>query len=232
MLSRWLAVVRSLAFYAIFYGGSVILVLLVALAKPFGEGALQRACWRWSAYHRVCARFILGIKVRIVGELPTTGALVAIRHESFFEAIDLPRLLGLPAVFAKIELMRIPFWGRLAESYGLIGVEREQGATALRKMVKEARRYKEQDRLLAIFPEGTRTPHGVEGAILPGFAGIYKLLDLPVVPISVDSGPLYHKRWKRSGTITYRVGEVIPTGLPRAEVEQRVCAAINMLGRS
>jgi 1-acyl-sn-glycerol-3-phosphate acyltransferase len=33
----------------------------------------------------------------------------------------------------------------------------------------------------------------------------------------------------RSGTITYKVGEEIPAGLPREEIEARVHAAINVL---
>ena len=59
--------------------------------------------------------------------------------------------------------------------------------------------------------------------------GMY--LRIPVVPIAVDSGTLSPRKagiWK-SGTITYKVGEELPTGLPRAEIEARVHAAINAL---
>ena len=80
-----------------------------------------------------------------------------------------------------------------------------------------------------IFPEGTRVPHGSKAKLQAGFAGLYKLIGLPVVPVAVNSGPLYHRFWKRSGTITYRIGEKIPPGLPRAEIEARVAAAINAL---
>ena len=52
---------------------------------------------------------------------------------------------------------------------------------------------------------------------------------LPVVPIAVDSGATYHHVIKRPGHITYKVGETIPAGLPRPEVEARVHAAINAL---
>jgi 1-acyl-sn-glycerol-3-phosphate acyltransferase len=50
-----------------------------------------------------------------------------------------------------------------------------------------------------------------------------------VVPVAVDSGPLYHRRWKQRGTITIHFGEAIPPGLPRAEVEARVRDGINCL---
>lgn len=223
------AVVRSLAFYAVFYAGTVLYILLALLARAFGVEPMRRMADAWSGYHRFCARHFLGIRVRVVGELPVSGALVALRHESFFEALDLPTLLGRPAIFAKVELMRIPVWGWLGADYGLVAVERDKGAGALRKMIAAARAFDAEGRLLAIFPEGTRVPHDRAGTIQSGFSGLYKLLGQPVVPIAVNSGPLYHRWWKRAGTMTYLVGETIPPGLPRAEVEARVAAAINAL---
>jgi 1-acyl-sn-glycerol-3-phosphate acyltransferase len=223
--------VRSAAFYAAFYSGSVLYVLTAMLASLLGPGPLQVVCDGWSRYHRACARVLLGIRVRIEGELPSQGVLIALRHESFFEAIDLPALLHRPAVFAKAELLRIPLWGRLAAAYGLVGVERDRGAKALRAMIAGARHYQREGRVLAIFPEGTRTPHGIEGPIQSGFSGLYKLLGCPVVPVAVDSGPLYHRWIKRPGTVTYRVGETIPPGLPREDIEARVAQAITALNR-
>ncbi len=222
---------RSVMFYAAFYTGSVFCVLAAAFASLFGEEPLQAACDAWSRYHRVCARYLLGIRIRIEGELPTHHAMIALRHESFFEAIDMPALLHRPAVFAKVELLSIPLWGRLAAAYGVVGVERDQGARALRAMISAARHFLSEGRVLAIFPEGTRVPHGADGPIQSGFSGLYKLLKCPVVPVAVDSGPLYHRWIKRSGTVTYRVGETIPPGLPRAEVEARVVKAIQALNQ-
>ena len=72
-------------------------------------------------------------------------------------------------------------------------------------------------------------PHGTQPPLQAGFAGLYKMLGLPVIPVAVDSGPLYQRRWKRAGTIRYRYGTEIPPGLPREEIEARVYAAINAL---
>lgn len=224
-----LHIVRSALFYAAFYLVSVPFVLVALAALPFAGETLLRICEAWSHYHRGCARLLLGIDLRIEGEVPTGGVLVALRHESFFEAIDLPALLNRPAVFAKAELLRIPLWGRIGAAYGLIEVERDQGARTLRRMLAAAREHHRQGRLLAIFPEGTRTPHGAIAPIQSGFSGLYKLLGLPVVPVALDSGPLYHRWIKRPGTITYRIGEIIPAGLPRAEIEARLTEAINAL---
>lgn len=220
---------RNAAFYVAFYGGTLLYVLAALAALIIGRDALIGVATNWSTYHRLCVTRLLGIRVVVEGRLPDQNAMVALKHESFFEAIDLPNLLGRPAIIAKAELLRIPLWGRVGRAYGLVGVERDQGAKALRAMLAEAKRLADEGRPLAIFPEGTRVPHGRVVPLQSGFAGLYKLLGLPVVPIAVDSGPLYHRRWKRPGTITFRVGETIPGGLSRDEIESRVQEAINRL---
>lgn len=224
-----MSVIRSLVFYFVFYLGTVPLVitsLMVLLVSTKGFRAVAHA---WAEFHRFCLRHILGIVVREEGIRPDYPVLYAIKHESFMEAIELPHYLDLPVVFAKEELFRIPGWGRVATAYGVVSVAREAGAKALRSMVTAARGYANTGRPLAIFPEGTRVPHGTRPPLQAGFAGLYKLIGLPVVPVAVDSGPLYHRRWKKRGTITLRFGEIIPSGLPREEVEERVHRAINEL---
>lgn len=220
---------RSLAFYVLFYGGSAVLVAASVVAVAAQRRWLRSIVARWGHWHLWCVRHLLGIEVVREGKLPQGPVLIAIKHESFFEAIDTPRLFAYPAVFAKQELFRIPGWGYSAIVYGLVPVERDQGARALRLMITSAKERVAAGRPLVIFPEGTRVPHGAQPPLQAGFAGLYKLLGLPVVPIAVDSGRLYHHMLKRPGRITYKVGESIPAGLPRAEIEARVHAAINVL---
>lgn len=90
-----------------------------------------------------------------------------------------------------------------------------------------------QTRLNLIFPEGTRVAPGEQPPLQPGFAGLYKALDLPVVPVALDSGRLWPRNsfLKRPGIITIRLGDPVPAGLPRAEIEARVHAAMNVLDR-
>jgi 1-acyl-sn-glycerol-3-phosphate acyltransferase len=167
--------------------------------------------------------------VRETGSRPSGPALYAYKHESFFEAIDLPVSFDYPVPFGKEELHRIPGWARAFRAYGAVTVSRNQGAKALRAMLAEARGFVDSGRPLVIFPEGTRVPHGARPPLQSGFAGLYKLLGLQVVPVAVNSGPLYHRWWKHPGTITLHFGEPIEPGLPREEIEARVHAAINML---
>ena len=222
-------VLRSLLFYAVFYAGTVYYVSLSVLMAWFSPRHLRQFPDAWSRFHRTCMRRLLGITVRETGARPEGTALYAIKHESFFEAIDLPNTLDHPVPFGKEELFKIPGWGHAAKTYGAVTVMRDQGAKGLRAMLAEARTYIDSGRPLVIFPEGTRIPHGERPPLQSGFAGLYKMLGLPVVPVAVDSGPLYHRWWKRPGTITLQFFEPIEPGLPRAEIEARVHAAINAL---
>ena len=222
-------VVRSVLFYVAFYGGSVFFVLASVLVSLIAPHRLRPVPDAWSRFHRRCVTGLLGVRVREIGAKPTGPVLYAIKHESFFEAIELPNVLDHPVPFAKQELFSIPGWGRAAKAYGAVAVSRSEGAKALRSMVSEARAYAASGRPLAIFPEGTRVPHGERPPLRSGFAGLYKLLGLPVVPVAVDSGPLYQPLWKRMGTITLLFGEPIEPGLPREEIEARVHAAINVI---
>ncbi len=227
-------VLRSIAFALVFYGLSLFWVLWAIVIAPFGERAVIYAATRWSRFHRGCARILLGQKVEVVGTLPSQPMLCIFKHESMFEAIDLLCLFDAPIVAAKKELTDMPLWGKAARLYGLIPVERTAGPSAMRAMRKAALAGLAKGRSICLFPEGTRVPHGETPELRAGFAGLYMLLKVPVVPIAVNSGVVAPRRsWlKRPGTITYLVGETIPPGLPREEAEARVHHAINALNRS
>jgi len=224
-----IGVLRTVLYSIAFYLGSLVIVGTALIAVPLGKRAVIAIGTAWSRYHRACARWLLGIRVEVRGEIPAGQSFFAMKHESFFEALDMPALFDGPVPFPKAELMDIPLWGRAAALYGVVPVARDQGAGALRAMVMAARGFVAQGRPLVIFPEGTRVPHGTRPDLKSGVSGLYKLLGLPVVPVAVDSGPLYHRRWKRSGTVTVVFGEPIPPGLPRAEFEARLLAGINVL---
>jgi 1-acyl-sn-glycerol-3-phosphate acyltransferase len=224
---NWL---RTLLFRIAFYGGSVPIVGTVPISGLFGRQAMIRHARFWSRYQRWAARIFLGVQVRVEGTRPAYPVLYAAKHQSFFEAIDFADALDGPAIILKRELTRIPLWGWATGVYGAIAVDREASAAMLRRMLKEGGELTREGRSILLFPEGTRVPPGEQPPLKSGFAGLYKTLKLPVVPVAVDSGRLWPKRGaKRPGVITYRFGEPIPPGLPRDEAERRVHAAINAL---
>jgi 1-acyl-sn-glycerol-3-phosphate acyltransferase len=135
-----------------------------------------------------------------------------------------------PVVVLKRELSDLPLFGWVTRRYGVIPVDREAGAKALRDMLAGAKAAAATGRPVIIYPEGTRVPPGTSPPLRAGFAGIYRALGLPVVPVAHDSGRLFGRGLdKRGGTVTFRVGETIPPGLKRDEIEARVHSAINAL---
>jgi 1-acyl-sn-glycerol-3-phosphate acyltransferase len=226
-----LAPIRSALYIVIFFGGSLFHAVTAFVGSLISEPLMRWAVRGWSRYQYFCTRWILGIEVCVDGALLDRPVLYAIKHESMFETIDMPRQFARPSVVAKKQLFDIPFWGKAALAYGMIPVDRDGGAGALRQMLTLSRALIADGRPIIIFPEGTRVVRGEHPALQSGFAGLYKMLGLPVVPVAVDSGKVMPRQsWvKHAGTITYKVGEEIPAGLPRAEVEARVHTAINAL---
>jgi len=230
-LGTSLAFIRSALFALSFYPLTLPLVLLAILVTPLGWRAVAAVATIWSRLHRFLTRWMLGQKVVIEGTMPDEPRLIICKHESMFETIDALCLLDRPVVAAKRELIDIPLWGRVARAYGLMIVERTGGASTMRSIRAAARAAFAAGRPVLLYPEGTRVPHGERPALRSGFAGLYVLLDCPVVPIAVDSGRLSPRNsfLKRPGVITYRIGAPVPPRLPRVEAERRVHAAINAL---
>jgi len=222
--------VRALLFALIFYPGTLLFVLLGIVAGAIGTAPMLRVVYGWAHFHHWLAHDLFGIRTEIEGAIPPGPYLIAVKHQSMFETIEMLLFARVPIIVLKRELADLPLFGRLTRRYGVIPVDREAGAKALRQMLAEAKAAKATGRPVIIYPEGTRVAPGTTPPLRAGFAGLYRALGLPVVPVALDSGRLFPRGLlKRSGTIHFKVGEVIPAGLKREEVEARVHAAINAL---
>ena len=225
-----MAALRTLLFNILFVLETAYYVLSVIIVSPFGDRPVQRQVHAWSAAHYWLVRHILGIRFEWDGEIPPGPFLIAVKHQAMVEAVDTLRFAGTPVVVMKRELTVIPLFGWVTLRYGVIPVDRNAGASALRNMMVAAKAAVAGGRPVIIFPEGTRVPPGEAPPLQPGFAGLYRALGLPVVPIAQDSGTIWPRKGpKRSGTIHFKVGETIPPGLKRDDIEARVHAAINAL---
>jgi 1-acyl-sn-glycerol-3-phosphate acyltransferase len=225
-----MAFARSLLFAAIFYPATVLWVLGGVVATVFGRRPTLAVVLSWVELHHCLVEHVLGIEVRLEGAIPHGAYLIAVKHQSMFETLEMVRLTNLPVIVMKKELADIPLFGFMTRRYGVIPVERSAGAKALRAMVVEGREAVASGRPVIIFPEGTRVRPGERPPLRPGFAGLYRALGLPVVPIAVDSGRLWGRGFlKRRGVVTFMVGTTIPAGLEREDVQDRVHAGINAL---
>jgi 1-acyl-sn-glycerol-3-phosphate acyltransferase len=225
-----MALVRSLLFAAIFYPATVLCVLVGVLATLLGRRPTLAVVLGWVRFHHGLTAKLLGIRSTVLGAIPPGPHLIAVKHQSMYETLEMVRLTNLPVVVMKKELADIPLFGFMTRRYGVIPVERSAGAKALRTLVAEGQAAAATGRPVIIFPEGTRVRPGERPPLRPGFAGLYRALGLPVVPVAVDSGRLWGRGLvHHGGTVTFKVGETLPPGLKRDDIERRVHAAINAL---
>jgi 1-acyl-sn-glycerol-3-phosphate acyltransferase len=214
--------------------GTIGLPVLLAprkLAMRFGRF--------WAQGVLFLLRVIVGLDHQICGfdRIPPGGCIIAMKHQSAWDALILPVLLGDPAAVVKRELLLLPFYGWYAVRAGSIAIDRKAGAGALRGMVAAARRAAAEGRPIVIFPQGTRVAPGAWLPYQPGAAALYQALKLPLVPAAVNSGRFWGRRSfvKRPGRIVLEFLEPIPPGWPRrrlmAELEQRIETATVALER-
>jgi len=221
---------RAVLFAILFYGATFLWVLASLIASLISHKAVLVVVRSWTGMHRALAEHILGIRTVMVGEIPRGAYLIAVKHQAIYETLEIVRLSDSPVLVMKRELADIPLFGKVTRLYGVIPVERTAGAKALRTMLSGGKAAIASGRPVVIYPEGTRVPVGTAPPLRPGFAGLYRALGLPVVPVALDSGHFWGKGLaRRAGSVTFKVGEVIPAGLGREEVESRVYAAINAL---
>ena len=221
--------IRGLVYALIFYPATLLYVLACMVASLFGTKPMRSVVHAWAGLHHNLAR-LLGTQLVVQGSIPAEASLIAVKHQSMFETLEIVRLANTPVIVLKRELSTIPGFGWATRRYGVIPVDRKAGAKALRDRVARGREAAESGRPVIIYPEGTRVRPGQTPPLQAGFAGLYRALGLPVVPVAVDSGRLWGPNLpKGSGTVHFRIGEPIPPGLKREEIEQRVHAAINAL---
>jgi 1-acyl-sn-glycerol-3-phosphate acyltransferase len=230
---------RSLAFNFAFLAwtaivGTMGLPLLIApraVTMRFGRF--------WARVVLFLLRVIVGLEHEIRGfeRIPRGACIVAVKHQSTWDTLILPVVLGDPACVLKRELLFVPLYGWYAARAGSVAVDRKAGASALRRLVATARPIAAEGRPIVIFPEGTRVAPAASLPYQPGVAALYQALELPLVPAAVNSGYFWGRRSfvKRPGRIVLEFLEPIPPGRPRrrvmAELKQRVETATAALLR-
>lgn len=214
--SLWL---RSLCFNVGWYAGTVVIALV-----GFPILLLQRrVVVAWSAFW---IDFILWwlaltcrLRHRIIGleNLPAGPVIIASKHQSSWETLAFVKLFPDAAIVMKRELVFIPIVGWAMARAGHIAVERGDGASALRGLLRQTKHAIGEGRSILIFPEGTRVAPGGNRPYQAGTAALYRQLGVPVVPVALNSGVFWARRkWvKRPGTITVEVLPPIAPGLRR-----------------
>jgi 1-acyl-sn-glycerol-3-phosphate acyltransferase len=230
-------IARSLLFNTVFY--IHILVCMVALTPTLlmPRKVLLRGVQLWARSNLWLLKAIAGVHVQFRGRenIPPGGLLVASKHQSLWETFALLTVFDDPAFVLKRELMWLPLFGWLAWKAGMVPVNRGAGSAALNAMNERAREEARRGRQILIFPEGTRRAPHAEPAYKFGIAHLYGNLELPCLPVALNSGLFWPRRRfvRRPGTIVVEFLEPIPPSLPRKifldELQARIEAATDRL---
>ena len=159
-----------------------------------------------------------GVEVELEGleHLPPgEPAILVSTHESWFDVFAL--VVHLPVDYrfvGKIELTRIPFFGRSWLATGHIAIDRSDRQKAIESLREAGQSLRRDGAVVVMFPEGTRSE---DGRLLPFKKGAFVLAlqtGVPVVPVGVSGSREIMPKgsWRiRPGTIRLRIGPPIPS---------------------
>ena len=216
---------------AVFYAGLIVVSLLFGILELFIVLLpRQPGYWllsRWNVFALWWLRRCCRIDYRIIGRehLPAHGPYVVMAaHQSAFETILLVLLLPQPTFVLKRELLWIPFFGWGLALTRPIAICRASPVRSLKHLLTQARERLARGEVIAVFPEGTRTPIGVRQTYQKGGAHMACANHVPVVPIAHNAGHFWPKGFlKHPGTITMQIGAAIDTTeLAAAQLNEQV----------
>jgi 1-acyl-sn-glycerol-3-phosphate acyltransferase len=217
---RVFALPRSLLFLAWMVVTVIPIALAVLLASIVQRGApLYWMCVAWLRLVIAGARWICGVQYRVQGMeyLPgaasaTAAVILAPKHQSTWETFALPTLMPHPLAYVfKKELLQIPFFGWAMGRLDMIHIDRSKRAEAWAKVAEQGARLMSEGVWVIMFPEGTRTPRGSQGAYKSGASRLAVTSGIPIVPIAVTSARCWPRKsfLLRPGMIDISIGRPI-----------------------
>ncbi len=175
--------------YTMLYGIYFIIKCRYLLKHRGYEAYIRYVEKKLHGWGRMTIR-LTGSKVKVKGRenLPESGPyLVVSNHQSY---MDIPLLVGYVdgriSFLAKKELKRLPIFNRILESAGGVFLDRRNSRSALklfRSLSKDIKQYK---KIIAVFPEGTRSPDGKIYEFKAGSLKLATMTNIPVVPVSIS----------------------------------------------
>jgi len=150
--------------------------------KPDGENWVHAFC---RAVLRVITSVFFDLKVTGQENVPSEGGvLLLVNHQSFLDppcvGVQMKRQLSY---LAKSELFDVPLFGKLIPKLNAFPVR--QGAGDVGAVRETIKRLKE-GHILAVFPEGSRTPDGEMLPLQSGFALVVRKAGVPIVPVAIN----------------------------------------------
>ncbi|UCC26138.1 MAG: 1-acyl-sn-glycerol-3-phosphate acyltransferase [Gemmatimonadales bacterium] len=201
------------ALAATFWNASRV-VLAALMRSPRLRAVSRDAPFRWGRAILRAAR--VTVEVEGIENLPQgKPAIVVANHESWFDVFALVAHLPVDYRFVgKVELAKVPLFGRAWLAAGHIAIDRGNRPRAIESLRKAGEILHREGAVVVMFPEGTRTR---DGHLLPFKKGAFILAaqsQVPLVPVGISGSRAVMPKgsWRvKSGKIRLRIGEPIPT---------------------
>lgn len=197
----------------------VAIPLLWAVGTP--ERPVRKIAWLWAKGTLALASAIVGISYAVRGRahVPEEPCLIICNHQSMWETVASLVLFPEVAVIAKRELLKVPVIGWYLRHSAMIVIDRNTGSQAIRRMLKESRAALAKGRSVLIFPEGTRVSPGSTVTFRRGVEFLYCQLNVPAVPVAVNSGRFWGRTREamKDGTIAVSIMPAIPPAIGRQQ---------------
>lgn len=214
-MSHALQWTRSLIFVInIYVMMGVMGILFFPWALVSRRGALT-ACQSWCRWVRWSARWMVGLRTEVRGTPPTDEVLIAAKHQSFLDIVLIFGAVPAGKFIMKRELMWAPVIGQYALKIGCVPVDRGKRSLAIKKMVSDVGKGRQEPGQLIIYPQGTRIAPGVKAPYKVGTGVLYDELGQDCVPVAANVGLF----WPRKG-IMRKPGTAIVEFLPRIPAGQ------------
>lgn len=166
-------------------------------------------------------RLLATFRVERVGAVPPQGKLLVVsNHTGLIDpallSLSVPRRLRF---LAKEEAFGNALAGWILRAYGAFPVARNRRDI---QGLRWARSILERDEVIALFPEGTRSPRGLRKPV-PGVVHLHLRTQAPMLPVAI-TGTQHITTIPRiflpTGHITVRVGEPFALPVTEARVEK------------
>jgi 1-acyl-sn-glycerol-3-phosphate acyltransferase len=216
-LSDPVSALRSLAFALFQSILTPVYALLVVMLFWLPPLPRFRFITGWCGLNLLAARWICGIRHRIVGaeNIPPRASphIVMSKHSSTWETLALNFIFPPLAFVAKKELLSIPFFGWGFSLASPITIDRKAGKDAMMQMAEQGRERLAQGFWIVVYPEGTRIRAGTRARYKTGGSRLAAALGVPLLPVAHNAGWLWPKGvfGKRPGVITLSIGAPIAT---------------------
>lgn len=186
--------VRSVAFIVTISALMAVLGLVFTPYAILSKNGARRACRTYARWAIWLARWMVGIRCEIRGDVPTGEVVVAAKHQSFLDILMIFEVLPQAKFIMKRELLWTPIIGVYAKRLGCIPVNRGKKGAAIAKMVKDVSAEFTEPGQLVIYPQGTRVPPGAYLRYKMGTGVLYQDLEWPCIPSATNVGLFWPKR--------------------------------------